>query len=219
MIVAGDRADLLPSSGFWYRMAKADVFDLDIYGRFEPRGFQRRVLMRGEWASIPVVTSRSRMGISEVRILPRETPRVLCELVRNRYRGARYWGRYGERVLALIEGIQTEYLWQFNLDLILGVRELLDIGTPVSIARPRLGRGGADLARTLRSYGASTYLCAQAGRAYMDGCEDFTEAGIEVRWSEHRPVTMDSVLSILMDHDNPMAVIMAENQVPTQVSA
>jgi hypothetical protein len=219
MIVAGDRADLLPSSGFWYRMAKADVFDLDIYGRFEPRGFQRRILMRGEWASIPVVTSRPCSRISDVRILPQETPRALCELVHAHYRDARHWGRYGERVLALIEGIQTEYLWQFNLDLILGMRELLDIGTPVSIARPRLGRSGADMARTLRSYGASTYLCAQAGRAYMDGCEDFTEAGIEVRWSEHRPVTMDSVLSILMDCDDPMAVIMSEHKLSNQSPA
>lgn len=219
MIVAGDRADLLPSSGFWYRMAKADVFDLDIYGRFEPRGFQRRVLMRGEWASVPVVTSQARTAISDVRILPRETPRVLCGLISDRYRGARHWNRYGPRILELIEGIQTEYLWQFNLDLILGVRELLDIGTPVSIARPRLGRGGADLARALRVYHASTYLCAPAGRAYMGGCEDFIEAGIEVQWSEHRPVTMDSVLSILMDYDDPMAVILAEHSMPSRASA
>jgi hypothetical protein len=159
------------------------------------------------------------MGISEVRILSRETPRVLCGLVCERYRGARFWGRYGARVLGLIEGIQTEYLWQFNLDLILGVRELLDISTPVSIARPRVGRGGADLARALRAYQASTYLCARAGRAYMGGCEDFIEAGIEVRWSDHCPVTMDSVLSILMDYEDPMAVIMAERPVSTRATA
>jgi len=219
MIVAAHQVDLLPYSGFWYKMAKADLFDLKIFDRFQPRGCQRRVMMRGSWASIPVIGSTSRAPISEVRILPLETRNVLSELITERYQGARHWHKYGPRILDMVNEIHTEHLWQFNLNLILGMRELLDIKTPISIARPPVGRGGIGLARVLRQYNATTYLSGTDGRAYMGDCEEFHDVGIEVEWSAHRPVTGDSILSVLMDYDDPMAVVMSEQHLRQDLPA
>ena len=219
MIVAGHQADLLPYSGFWYKMAKADLFDLKIFDRFQPRGYQRRVMMRSSWASIPVIGSTSRTRLSEVRILPVETRDVLSSHIFERYQGARHWRRYGPRILDMVNEIHTEHLWQFNLNLILGIRELLDIKTPISIARPQVGRDGIGMASAMKQYNATTYLAETSGRAYMGDCEEFHDFGIAVEWSAHQPVTGDSILSILMDYDDPMAVVMSEQNVREELPA
>ncbi len=210
MIVTTHQADLLPYSGFWFKMARADLFDLKIYDQFQARGYQRRVAMRGHWASIPVVGSPSRSRICDVRIRPDEARRVLTDLIVGRYRDARNWHFMGKTLLDMVEGIQTEHLWQFNLSLILGVRELLGISTPVAIGLPPEGRGSVGLVSVLRRYNADAYLAGTGGRAYMGDCEEFHEAGIEVLWSNHAPVTGDSIVSVLMDYDDPLSVVLAE---------
>ena len=210
MIVACHQADLLPYSGFWYKMAKADLFDLRIFDPIEARGLQRRVMMRNRWASIPIIGGLSRSLISEARILPVETREALSGVVVERYRDAKHWDRYGPHILDMINQANTEHLWQFNLHLILGIRELLDIRTPISIARAPIGQGGAGLASVMKEYNATTYLSGTGGRAYMGDDEAYQDAGIDIAWSAHRPVTGDSILTVLMDYDDPMSIVMLE---------
>ncbi|MET0930626.1 MAG: WbqC family protein [Aeromicrobium sp.] len=214
MIVASRPADLLPSSSFWYKMANADLFDLRIFDPIHARSPQRRVMMRGQWASIPIVGGAAGTLISEARILPVDTPKVLTEIVMERYSGAAYWGRHGQRVVDLINEVHTDHLWQFNLHLILGIRELLDIRTPVSIGRAPTRSGGEGLVSVMAEYNATTYLSEPAGRAYVGGDESYERDGLTIAWSAHRPVTGDSILSVLMDYDDPMAVVMAEERQP-----
>ena len=38
----------------------------------------------------------------------------------------------------------------------------------------------------------------------------FDEVGIKVEWSRHAPVTGDSVVTLLMDYEEPMEIIMRE---------
>jgi len=213
MIVAGHQADLLPYSGFWYKMAKADLFDLKIFDHFQPRGYQRRAVMRGRWTSLPVIGSPTDALICDVRILPVQTRDVLTGLIVDRYEDSKYWPKYGPHILNMINEIHTEHLWQFNFQLILGIRELLDIKTPISIARPPVGRGETGLASIMKQYHATTYLSGTGGRAYKGDCEEFHDAGIDIAWSTHQPVTGDSILSVLMDYDDPMAVVMSEQPV------
>lgn len=219
MIVATHQADLLPYSGFWFKMATADFFDLKIYDQFQARGYQRRVLMRGKWASIPVVGNPTRDRICDVRIRPDEARDALTDLITGRYRGARNWDVMGKALLEMVQDIHTDRLWQFNLSLLLGVRELLGITTPVAISVPPEGRGSTGLVSVLRNYGADTYLAGTGGRAYMGDCEEFRQAGIEVLWSAHRPVTSDSIVSVLMDHDDPMAAVLATREEDPRESA
>lgn len=211
MIVAGHQTDLLPYSGFWYKMAKADLFDLKIYNQFEPRGHQRRVAMRGRWASIPVVAGVPGQPIADIRIHSAQAREVLSGHITDRYRDAKNWSRLGSRILDMVGEIHTEHLWQFNLHLILGIREILDISTPISIARPPKAQGGSGLAAVMKQYRATTYLSGSTGKHYLGDCEELQDVGIDIKWSNHRPVTGDSILSVLMDYDDPMAIVMAEN--------
>lgn len=219
MIVATHQADLLPYTGFWFKMANADFFDLKIYDQFQARGYQRRVLMRGKWASIPVIGNPTRARICDVRIHPEEARDSLTNLIRGRYRGSRNWDAVGEPLLQMVREIHTDRLWQFNLSLLLGVRDLLGITTPVAISVPPEGRGSAGLVSVLRNYGASTYLAGPGGQVYMGDCEEFRRAGIAVQWSAHRPPTGDSIVSVLMDHDDPTAAVLATSEEDPRESA
>lgn len=210
MIIASRPADLLPPSSFWYRMANADLFDLRIFDPIHAGSSQCRVMMRGRWASIPIVGGATGTLISQARILPVDTPRVLSAIVTERYQDARHWGLYGPRVIDLINDVHTDHLWQFNLHLILGIRDLLGITTPVSIGRGPTRSGGDGLASVMAEYNATIYLSDTAGRAYVRGDESYERDGLDIAWSAHRPVTGDSILSVLMDHDDPIAVVLAE---------
>ncbi|WP_432483188.1 WbqC family protein [Kineococcus esterisolvens] len=215
VIVASHQADLLPYSGFWYKMAKADLFDLKIFDQFVDRGYQRRVKMRGSWASLPVTGKHKYAPICEVRIDPAESPKALAQVIRGRYCGSRNWDKYGPMLVDTILSIQTDRLWHFNVELILLVRDVLGIRTPLSVSVPTEGGGSVGLVSVLKTYGNPTYLSGTGARAYMGDCREFDEAGIPVIWSPHEPVTGDSILSVLMDYDDPMEVVLAEREVAT----
>ena len=53
MLYSAHQPDLLPYSGFFYKMANADVFDLKIWDQYVNRGYQRRVMMRGPLGQHP----------------------------------------------------------------------------------------------------------------------------------------------------------------------
>lgn len=209
MIVSGHQPDLLPYSGFWFKMATCDVFDLKVYDQFQAAGYQRRVLMRGTWASVPVVGNPRRARILDVEVMPRTAREALANLVVGRYRGSPHWADRGPALVRLIERDHATYLWQFNLHLILGVREMLGIGTPIAIAPPPTARKSEGLVQVVRRYGADTYLSGTGGKVYMGDCHEFDEAGIEVRFSEHAATTADSIVTLLMDHDDPLAAVMS----------
>lgn len=210
MIVTTHQLDLLPYSGFWFKMAKADLFDLKNYDQFQGRGYQRRVPMRGKWASIPVVGCSSRSRICDVRIRSDEARKVLSSVITGRYRGSRNWDTVGAALLQMVDEARTEQLWQFNLTLLLGIRSLLGIATPVAVGLPREGRGSVGLVSVLRRYNADVYLAGTGGQAYMGDCAELRAAGIEVQWSTQKPVTGDSIVSVLMDYDDPPSIVLAE---------
>ena len=51
MRVTIHQPDLLPYSGFWFKMATSDTFVLSVHDQFQKHGYQRRVKMRGAWCS------------------------------------------------------------------------------------------------------------------------------------------------------------------------
>ena len=63
----------------------------------------------------------------------------------------------------------------------------------------------------LRAYpGVDTYLSGRGAEAYMGDTTIFEDAGIKVRWSNHDPISDDSIVTLLMDYDNPIELVMRE---------
>jgi WbqC-like protein family len=212
MILAAHQPDLLPYSGFWYKMAKADIFDLKIYDQLVDKGYQRRVRMRGSWATVPLVGKAPVMPIVDARIDPEVAGPHLARQILGRYRNARYWRQRGTTILDMVTDIHTDRLWQFNVELIVGVRDMLGIATPLGIGLRQEAKGNAGVISALQAFAERpTYLSGTGGRAYMGDCSEYAEAGIDVLFSRHVPVTGDSILSVIFDYANPLDVVLAEH--------
>lgn len=221
MLYSAHQPDLLPYSGFFYKLACADVFDVKIWDQYVNRGYQRRVTMRGEWATLPLEPGSSYDSIFVKRMKP-EAPELLIETIRKRYAStgsahgvAEFWDHEdrGQRVLDEIASIETRQLWEFNFRLILFIRDLLGIQTPVALSRPipDTMRGSEGLIHAMEAFPRPlTYLSGTGARAYMGDCAEFTEAGIPVVWSQHDAVTGDSILSVIFDYEDPLSIVLRE---------
>jgi len=210
-IVAMHQPDLLPYSGFFHKMVLADVFEIGIYYQYSKSGYQRRVKMRDQWASVPLLGTPGHIPINEVRIDPERAGTVLIDIIRGRYAGARYWKLRGEELLLMIEQIHTNKLWQFNLDLIIGVRDMLGITTPISIGSPLKGVKTEAVVNGLRQYGSDVHHLSGPGAAvYMNENGEFDDAGITFGFTRHAPVTGDSIVSVLMDYSDPLEIVLRE---------
>jgi hypothetical protein len=211
MIVSAHQPDLLPYSGFFHKVARSDVFDLKIWDQYVQRGYQRRVKMRDKWVGVPVITDSSTAPIDTLRIDPDVAPAVLVEGIRRSYRNAKHWDKYGPMICDEILSTRTELLWQFNFSLIVMIRDILGIRTPISVGCRHEKSRSAGVIESLQIFGTPTYLSGPGARAYMGDCAEFIEAGIPVIFHNHAAVTGDSILTVLMDYDDPLAVVMAEH--------
>ncbi|RYY45255.1 MAG: hypothetical protein EON53_10970 [Actinomycetales bacterium] len=220
-LYSAHQPDLLPYSGFWYKMAKADIFDLKIWDQYVHKGYQRRVTMRGSWVTLPLVKGPATDPINVKQVADGATGHLADEIVKRYTHGARrppFWDLHGPRVCDEILSIRTNLLWELNVRLILLVRDILGIETPLALSRPAATheRGSAGIISVIQAFGGPMeYLSGQGGRSYMGDCEEFRAASIPVVWSRHRAVTGDSVLSILFDEEDPLSVVLAEDEIET----
>ncbi len=208
MRLAAHQPDLLPYPGFWWKMAHCDVFDIALYDQFQKAGYQRRVKMMDNWCSLPI--QKPFAGpIYDVRLAP-NARQVLIDTIVGRYSGHRYWKREAGWLLdAIDDSGPSVQLTNLNANLIYAVMERLGIETKVKIARPLVMRGIDGLIELCKIYGADEYLSGIGGREYMGDNPEavFADAGIRLVWSEHKPVTSDSVLTVLMTHRDPVPMI------------
>jgi WbqC-like protein family len=215
-LYSAHQPDLLPYTGFWYKMAKADVFDIKIWDQFVDKGYQRRVKMREQWVTLPLVKSSATSPINTKRVTE-AAPKHLADEIVLRYTHAKkkppHWDKFGPMICDEVLSIKTDLLWELNFRLILLVREILGIQTPLTFSRPAAPglRGSAGIVSTIQAFhGPMEYLSGLGGRSYMGDCQEFKDAGIPVVWSRHHAVTGDSILSVLFDHEDPMSVVLAE---------
>ena len=219
MILSSHQPDLLPYTGFWHKMDRADLFDVAIFDQFQSRGYQRRVTMRGVWASLPTAKTAIDTPIDQVRLAP-DAADALIRTVQGRYRGARYWKERGQMVIGWIDEARAEHLWQFNLELIVRVRDWLGIETPLAIGTRLHANGREGLMEMCQNYlpregGVSdlTYLSGTGAQVYLgevDGVSAeryFRSAEIELAWSTHTPVSGDSILTAIFDEHDPLQIV------------
>lgn len=207
--VASHQPDLLPYSGFFHKMARAHVFEVGIYYDYSKSGYQRRVKMREKWAAVPVIGEPHNTPIKEVRINPETAGKTLADIVRGRYTGSRYWKMRGPDLLDLIGMTYTDRLWQFNLNLLIGVRDMLGITTPIAVGSPLNGAKTESVVHAMQAYGSDVHhLSGPGARTYMNENGEFDDAGISLEFTRHTPVTGDSIVSVLMDYADPLEIVM-----------
>lgn len=211
MIISAHQPTFLPNSRFWWKMANSDVLDLRYRAQFTVKGYIRRVLMRGTWCTLALEGKPRFEPINEVLINLPESKRIVTDAISGKYRDKRLFKTRGVDLIEKIQSIETGYLWEFNLELILYMRDVLGITTPIALGLEAIGGKADGTLSLLRAYpNATAYLSGTGAKAYMEDTTIFDEAGIKVLWANHDPVTDDSIVSVLMDYDNPLEIIMRE---------
>ncbi|WP_188780255.1 WbqC family protein [Marmoricola endophyticus] len=200
--------DLLPYSGFWFKMATSDVFVVAVHDQFQKHGYQRRVTMREAWCSHRLVGKPSLVPIDDVEVAE-GWQQHLCDVIRGRYTGARHWRDRGGELLERISACTGTTLDEVNLSMIRAVRDLLGIGTELVVTAPPRQAGIDRLIEQVATVGGTEYVSGAGGAAYLgaDADERFADHGITLRWSAHVPASPDSIVTVLMDHDDPMDVV------------
>lgn len=214
MIVASHQIDLLPYPGFFNRMMAADIFDLG--GHYDPwrkgKGiYQHRVMLGFDdtpvWLTLPVIASQG-MTQDEV-MLHTDRMGAAFDKVYGVYRPCRNFRRYSDHLEHLFK-YPPPYLWQFNLNLLLWLRDELGITTPLSISRPPAFEDSnptKKIVRQLKSYQQPgqtlCYYSGAGGRDYLD-LSLMEEAGIVVMFQDYSQLPIPegfrtvSILSMLM---------------------
>jgi hypothetical protein len=192
-------------------MAHADIFDLAVHDQFQERGYQRRVMMRGKWASMPLSQMHRQGPIFDLKVSP-EAGGHLWDVIRGRYGASRFWAARQLMVHDWLEkAFVDDRLWVVNTSLIESVAEYLSIDALLVPAAPQELRGAARVAERVARLGGNVCLSGTGGRAYMDEEDaEFLSRGIRIRWSQHQLTTGDSILTALFDDKAPLDTVMKE---------
>ena len=211
MRVAIHQPDLLPYSGFWFKMATSDRFVVAVHDQFQKHGYQRRVTMRGTWCSHRLVGKPSLVPINRVEVAEGWQAH-LVDVIQGRYRGARHWPTRGQELVAGIAACRGRFLDEVNLEMIRLVRDQLGITTELVTTPPPEHASVDRLIEQVSAVGGTEYLTGPGAASYLgEGAEEhFAAAGIKLVWSTHRATTGDSIVTVLLDHDDPMDLVLRE---------
>lgn len=208
MRVAIHQPDLLPWSGFWFKMINSDRFVLAVHDQLQKHWVQRRVKMRDTWVTLPLVGKPHLVPINTVEVKP-GWQEHLANSIRGRYVGARHWKTRGPDLIERIAAVEGSNLADINIALMEVVRELLGITTELVITDPPKEAGLERVLEVLQDVGATSYLSGTGARDYIreEGQARFDELGIDLVWSDHEKTTGDSIVTLFMDYDDPMEII------------
>ncbi len=185
--IAIHQPNFLPWLGYFYKVARADLFVLLDDVQFTKEGFIHRNWVKTcdgkRWFGVPVYTKGAlHQEIRQVRIC-RDEPwqRKLVGTLMQHYSKASY---YAEHAGALREIVGRDYalLVDLNIKLLEYVCGVLGISTPMVRASELRGVAGTSTARLIsicQSVGATEYLSGSGGKKYQDE-EAFRAAGIEL---------------------------------------
>lgn len=209
MKVTIHQPDLLPYSGFWFKMATCDAFVLSVHDQFQKHGYQRRVKMRDAWCSHQLVGKPALVPINTIEVAEGWQQRI-ADVIRGRYAGSRHFATRGAELVERILACEGRMLDEVNIAMIEAVREMLGITTPLVVTEPPTQAATERLVEQVRMVGGTAYLAGQGGRAYMgdDPEARFAEDGLDLMWSDHQHTTGDSIVTVLMDEDDPMEVVL-----------
>lgn len=220
MIVASHQIDLLPFPGFFNRMLMADIFDLGGHYDWWRKGkgiYQHRVKIGFDdhpvWLTLPVI-AREGMTQDQVKLKQGEVP-ALFDKIKGVYAPCPNFRKYAH-ILERKFANPPEYLWQFNLDLLLWLRDTLGFWTPLAISQSTLHnvtwtateKITAQLATYRRDSEPLCYYSGSGGINYLD-LEYMRANGIEVIFQDYSKAPIPegfrtvSILSLLMCKEPP----------------
>ena len=207
MILASHQPNFLPYSGIFYKIAKADVFDLAIYDAYSHQNYHRRVKIGGKWVSLVVDKAKYDRQPFWLVEYDRASVQRVIDAIYQEYHKAPYFDKYAPAIFyELVSG--NGKLFDLNCRLIELLCQMLGIHTRLATALPLTKPKGHGIIQLMDYYNADVYLSGTGAQVYIG--DEFEKAGKRLIWSAHDPVTENSVLEILFNYESPMDYILRE---------
>lgn len=194
MIVAIHQPEAFPWLGFFHKMQLSDTFVILDTVQFEKNSVQNRnkffISGKPMWISIPLVSHSSSAKILDVMI-NWNSPEIKKHLITLKQNYGKH--PHADEVFVFLEehySKKHERLADFNIDLILFLKERLGITTKVirasELPLPGTTRGGTEVTLEIcKLLGADTYLSGSGGRTYLK-IDQYDQAGIKVVFQEFK---------------------------------
>lgn len=195
MKIAIHQPEFMPWTGFFYKMALADIYVIFDHVQFKKRYFENRnriVSFKKEvsYISAPVITKgRYTQPIKDTQIdNAQDWKKVLLKKIRYFYSKAPYFDKYYDGLCSVVNARAHERLLDFNMDIINYFRIHLGISTPMVFSSQMdvLGQKGCGLILQICLINkAGVYLCGLSGRDYLNE-NDFSQRGICIEWLDYQ---------------------------------
>lgn len=189
MRVAIMQPTYLPWLGYFGLMQSVDLFILLDSVQFTRRSWQQRnqiKTMNGPlWLTVPVLSKGKREQlISEVEIdYSRDFLRTHQKTLEMNYRKTAYFGALSPQLFEIL-GADNKYLSGLTINLMLWLRSVLGITTPIRLASEFETSGTkADLLASLcEQVGATEYISPPGSKVYLDESDAFAKRGIPLHY-------------------------------------
>lgn len=184
MRIAIHQPNYLPWLGYFYKMAKSDIFVLLDNVQYEKNGYTNRCQIKTSqcqsWLTLPIKRRFPQMvNQAELVNYTQEKVRHLKTISLN-YQRAKYFD-YLFPELKTILGQDWQYLSNLNIKLIKFLKEKIGIKTKIKIASDyNISDKSTDLLISLcKKFNADAYLSGKGGQKYQDE-KKFKQANIKL---------------------------------------
>ena len=191
MIVAIHQPNFLPWLGYFYKMARCDMFVLLDSVSFAKGSYTNRVKIKtaqgAQWLTVPVQT-KGNLGTPICEILTAKDVDwrgKICKTLETNYKACPHYQPYGDQICEIISS-SGEGLSEMNIRLIEYLARQLEITvlTCRSAALRATGKADELLVAICRELGATTYLSGSGGANYQDE-QTFQAAGLELTYANY----------------------------------
>lgn len=216
MKVAMHQPDFLPYTGFFYKILKADVFDIAVHDQFVKDGYQRRVKFNDRWVNVAIIDRKKipqKTAIEDVKVDTQKTKENILKAMDIEYGDFPRCKPLQAKLKNYMENLpDIMNLADFNISLIIFVLAFMGVDDKVKLTvtpkptKPKSFGIIENMKKYFPEY--DTYLSGTGGKAYTGN--EFEENGLKIEYSKHAPLYNDSIIGTLVRFSDPVRIIMRE---------
>ncbi|MCR4394736.1 MAG: WbqC family protein [Dehalococcoidales bacterium] len=190
-IVTLHQPNYLPWIGFFSKVSQAECLVVMDSVQYIRRGVTHRNKIKtnygAQYLTIPISKEFSYARIRDIRLpLDKSWQKAHWQSIIHSYGRAKYFDDYREFFESLYYSHEFEYLWEFNMHIILYLFKCFGIEVEIIFASeldldPNLKKTDLIVA-ILKAVEAKSYLSGPSGRGYLEQ-EKFRENGIELKFA------------------------------------
>ena len=208
----------LPWIGYFAMMDSVDVFIILDSVQFSKRSWQQRNQIKtksgAEWLTVPVISKGKKYQlISDVKIdYSNKFPESHINMIKQNYGKSTFFEEYSEDYFNILRK-KNENLSRLSIDLILLIRDLLNIKTEIKYSSDFSTKGLKDelLAELCEHVGATEYISPPGSKVYLNDSDSFIKRKIPIKYFEYKHISYSqlhgefiqymSVIDLLFNHD------------------